>query len=71
MLKGSELHSSLTQCLKELRLPTMRACYEEEAESARQESLTYERYLLEVSRREREQKWTPKTGQVVKVKSSA
>ena len=54
MLEGSELHSSLTQCLKELRLPTMRACYEEEAERARQESLSHEHYLAELVERERE-----------------
>jgi DNA replication protein DnaC len=54
MLEGSELHSSLTQCLKELRLPTMRDCYEEEAERARQESLSHEHYLAELVERERE-----------------
>ena len=51
---SNELKTSLTQCLKELRLPTVRACYEEEADRARQETLTYEYYLAEVMERERE-----------------
>jgi len=51
---SNELKTSLTQCLKELRLPTVRACYEEEADRARRETLTYEYYLAEVIERERE-----------------
>jgi DNA replication protein DnaC len=35
-------------------MPTVRACYEEEADRARQETLTYEYYLAEVMERERE-----------------
>lgn len=50
------VHTELAETLKTLRLPTIKACYEEEAEAARRESLTHERYLLEVSRREREQR---------------
>jgi len=53
---NTTLHTELAEALKGLRMPTIKACYEEEAESARQESLTYERYLLEVARREREQR---------------
>jgi DNA replication protein DnaC len=49
-----ELKISLTRCLKELHLPTVRACYEEQADQARQENLTYEYYLAEVMERERE-----------------
>lgn len=49
-----ELKKSLIECLKELHLPTVRACYEEEADRARRESLTYEYYLAEVMQRERE-----------------
>ena len=51
---SNELKTSLTKCLKELHLPTVRACYEEEAERARQETLAYEHYLAEVMERERE-----------------
>lgn len=51
---STELKSSLIGCLKELHLPTVRVCYEGEADRARQESLAYERYLAEVMERERE-----------------
>ena len=50
------LHSELTEALKTLHMPTINACYVEEAEAARKESLTYEHYLLEIIRREREQR---------------
>lgn len=49
-----ELKTSLTQCLYELHLPTVRACYEQQADQARQENITYEYYLAEVMERERE-----------------
>jgi len=51
---SSELKPSLARCLKELHLPTVRTCYGQEADRARQESLTYEHYLAEVMERERE-----------------
>ena len=35
MVKGNNLHKSLSACLKELRMPTVRECYRDEAESAR------------------------------------
>lgn len=40
--------------LKELHLPTVRACYAELARAAAAETLTYEQYLLEVVTRESE-----------------
>ncbi len=49
-----ELKKSLIECLKELHLSTVRACYEEEADRARREDLVYEYYLAEVMERERE-----------------
>ena len=51
---SDELRKSLIECLKELHLPIVRACYEEEAGRARRENLTYEYYLAEVMERERE-----------------
>jgi DNA replication protein DnaC len=48
----SKTHDELTACLKELHLPTSRSCYQELADSARREGLTYEAYLLEVMQRE-------------------
>jgi DNA replication protein DnaC len=50
----SNLRADLMALLKELRLPAIRQSYEEEAERARRESLSYERYLLELLRREAE-----------------
>jgi DNA replication protein DnaC len=48
----SNPHDELTACLKELCLPTARACYAELADSARREDLSHEAYLLEVMARE-------------------
>ena len=44
----------LHECLKELRLPTMRTGFAEVAEQARAESLSYEQFLLELAERERD-----------------
>lgn len=46
------LHKEITKHLKELRMPTVRESYRDEAARARRESLGYERYLLELVRRE-------------------
>ena len=48
----SKTQGELTACLKELHLPTIRACYAELADSARGEQLSYEEYLLELMQRE-------------------
>lgn len=48
----SKSNGDLTACLKELHLPTARACYAQLADSARREELTHEAYLLEVLERE-------------------
>jgi len=53
-MKQSETSSTLCDCLKELHLPTIRECYSTEADVARQESLSYESYLLTLMERERE-----------------
>ncbi len=52
MTATMDTRSELTRLLKELRLPTFRECFEEFAGEARKESLTYERYLLELAQRE-------------------
>jgi DNA replication protein DnaC len=51
---ADNLNTLLNQSLTELHLPTVRACYYEQAERARQESLSYEHYLAELVERERE-----------------
>ena len=42
------MHENLTDCLRELHLPTIRRDYESAAQRACQESMSYERYLLEL-----------------------
>ena len=53
-MKQAELSSVLYDCLKELHLPTVRECYSSEADMARQESQSYEGYLLTLMEQERE-----------------
>jgi DNA replication protein DnaC len=54
MSMSGALKAELTQHLRDLHLPTIRECYTEQAEKARKEELAYERYLLELARREGE-----------------
>lgn len=59
MKKSNDTRAPLGQCLKELRLPAMRAGFEAMADSARNEVLSYEAYLLalcEAECQERRQK---------------
>ncbi len=51
-MKAPALAQELTGCLRDLHLPTMRECWEEEARRARQETSSHEAYLLELARRE-------------------
>jgi len=48
----TSIRTQLLDHLKELRLPTVRECYEQQAQRAQQETLSYEHYLLELTRRE-------------------
>ena len=52
MLTTEERTARLAEALKRLRLPTVRACYEEQADLTRREALSYEHYLLELVERE-------------------
>ena len=54
MTPTTDLATTMTECLKELHLPTVRECYQEQADCARSESMTYEQYLLDLMERERE-----------------
>jgi len=56
MSAATEVGPALTGHLKELRLPTVRKCYEDTARRAERETLGYEQYLLEVISRECEQR---------------
>lgn len=46
---SASTQSVLIKCLKDLHLPAIRSCFEEEANRARNESQTYERYLLQLA----------------------
>ena len=52
----TDSRSRLVESLKELHLPTVRECFEDEAERARREALSYEEYLLEIIDRERDER---------------
>ena len=52
MVSTTDVKGTLTGCLRELHLPTIRASFEELARRAEQETLSYEQYLLELSQRE-------------------
>lgn len=47
-----DVKAALTAGLTELRLPRVRHCYEETARLAERETLSYERYLLQVVTRD-------------------
>lgn len=49
---GLKPKAMLVQCFKALHLPAIRECYEDQAEAARSESLSYEKYLLGLVERE-------------------
>ena len=52
MSKPASIHEQLTDCFKNLRLPTFRTAFAEQAELARQEELSYEEFLLELAEAE-------------------
>ena len=53
-MSAMHIKAQLVAHLKELHLPIVRACFEELAETARREALTFEQYLLELIEREQE-----------------
>ena len=52
MVNTDNIRSDLIQYLKDLHLPTIRESFEEIGQQAQQESLSYERYLLELIEKE-------------------
>lgn len=52
MVASKDVKGTLVGHLRELHLPTFRECFEEAAGRAVQETLSYERYLLELAQRE-------------------
>ena len=57
-LSSAELTRALAAGLKDLRMPTIRASYQELADQARRESMSFERYLYELVEQERLQRHT-------------
>lgn len=57
----ADIHAELAPYLRELRLPALRECYQDEADLARRESLSYERYLLELVIKESESRSEKRT----------
>jgi DNA replication protein DnaC len=62
----AEVRPALLEHLKDLRLPTVRECYEDTARRAERETLSYEQYLLEVISRECEQRRKSKVQRLLK-----
>src|SRR5665213_354722 len=56
MAKNEDVKETLENCLKDLHLPAIRQGYQEMAQTAQQESLSYERYLLGLVQRECQQR---------------
>ncbi len=49
---NADINKSIITNLRELHLPTIRDCFDEAAETAQNESLSYQQYLLELSEQE-------------------
>lgn len=56
MRSGNEFREPLSQYLKTLHLPSVRACYEDQAARARKESWIHELFLLELMKTECEER---------------
>lgn len=54
MSPNPSVEQKLNQCLKELRLPTVKETYQHVADSATRENYSYEQFLLELMEQERE-----------------
>jgi hypothetical protein len=52
MSAAPQIRTALMENLKALHLPAMRECFEQAAQQAEKETLSYEQYLLELSERE-------------------
>jgi hypothetical protein len=61
-----QVRTALVENLKELHLPAMRGCFEETARRAEKETLSYERYLLELAQRECEERRRKRIGKLLK-----
>lgn len=60
-MSAADFHQGLVNHLKELRLPSVRHCYEESARRAEKETLSYEQYLAELVTRECDERQRSRT----------
>ena len=66
MAKKDALRDALRDNLKALRLAALRSCFEEVADQARREALSYEQYLLELTNCEMEERRGRRTERLLK-----
>ena len=66
MSTPAQVRPALIEHLTELRLPTVRQCYEETARRAEGQTLSYEQYLLEVITRECDQRRQSRVARLLK-----
>src|ERR1035438_3441440 len=52
MSGAPQIRTALMENLKDLHLPAMRECFEQAAQQAEKETLSYEQYLLQLTQRE-------------------
>jgi DNA replication protein DnaC len=52
MSAAPQIRTELMQNLRELHMPAMRECFEQAAQQAEKETLSYEQYLLQLTQRE-------------------
>src|ERR1700756_190972 len=60
-----QVRTALVENLKELHLPAIRGCFEETARRAEKETLSYERYLLELAQQECEERRRKRIGKLL------
>jgi DNA replication protein DnaC len=66
MSTSPDFRQSLTEGLVDLRLPTVRHCYEESARRAERETLSYEQYLAELVSRECDERKKSRTARLLR-----
>ncbi len=66
MTAAADVKAELTSSLVELHLPTVRRCYEDVAREAERETLSYERYLLELAARECQERRQKRIGRLLR-----
>jgi len=66
MHREAERADGLDKCLRDLHLPTVRHCYQDEAITARRDNWEYETYLYELAQRECEDRWNNRIGRLLR-----